>query len=55
MVIRNDKGEFVTTKSVPIQGCSSVEIGEAMRFMEALFWVKDLPEGYCGRRFQAGN
>ncbi|KAL8477087.1 hypothetical protein ACS0TY_029410 [Phlomoides rotata] len=42
MVLRDDRGEFIAAKTVVYHSILDVDIGEAMGFMEALSWVKDL-------------
>ncbi|KAL8485077.1 hypothetical protein ACS0TY_027394 [Phlomoides rotata] len=35
-------GSFVAARSLTVVGCMSVDVGEAMGFMEALSWIKEL-------------
>ncbi|KAL8479489.1 hypothetical protein ACS0TY_026401 [Phlomoides rotata] len=42
MVLRDDQGVFVAAKTVVCHCLKDVDIGEAMGFMEALSWVKNL-------------
>ncbi|KAL8522420.1 hypothetical protein ACS0TY_012532 [Phlomoides rotata] len=41
-VLCNDGGDFVAARSLTIAGCLSVDVGEAMGFLEALSWLKEL-------------
>ncbi|KAL8474699.1 hypothetical protein ACS0TY_031225 [Phlomoides rotata] len=42
MVLRDDEGVFLAARSLVFSGYLEVDISEAMRFMEALSWVKHL-------------
>lgn len=44
-ILRDDKGEFVATKSLIVPSLLSADLGEAMGFAEALSWAKELRLG----------
>ncbi|KAL8530819.1 hypothetical protein ACS0TY_007742 [Phlomoides rotata] len=41
LVLCNDRG-FIAARSLTVAGCIGVDVGEAMGFLEALSWVKEL-------------
>lgn len=42
MAVRDDLGVFVMARTLIIQGCLDMKIGEAMGFFEALSWIQNL-------------
>lgn len=45
MVLRDGNGQFLAARTIMVPGLLSVDIGEAMGFMEALSWIKEMRSG----------